>query len=415
MDPKPSPGAPAIEIAESPDAILRFLESVGRRSEAEFYLSLFRAESKESFANLVAGASVLKDASEAVVLDLRFLRALGLFPVVTVGFGSIASAAAEQAERLHRRLEKSDVPARVHAIDEPSLADAVTGTVRAGEIPIVAFTSGDPNNLATRFGALGGLSVELRTRKLIFLARRGGLRPRNSESELSDINLSTDYETIMQTRALAANWLAMLEQIRQLLVERATHRMFVAITSPLLLMRELFTIRGAGTLIKRGGIILSKAGLSGVDVPRLGALLRSSFGRDLLPDFFEHEFARVYHEENYRGAVILQQTPLGAYLCKFAVDREAQGEGLGRDLWQLVTAEYPTLFWRARPENPIVPFYIQECDGMARMGAWHVFWKGLASDRLGDAIAYALAQPVDFVAPAPALPDVSSEPSPPRF
>jgi acetylglutamate kinase len=399
MDPKPSPGLPAVEVAETSEVILRFLESVGRRSEAEFYLRLFRAESKESFANLVTGASVLKDASEAVVLDLRFLRALGLSSVVTVGFGSIASAAAEQAEWLHRKLEKSDVPARVHAIAEPSLPEAVTATVRAGEIPIVAFTSGDPNNLVTRFGALGDLSVGLRTRKLIFLARRGGLRPRNSESELSDINLSTDYESIMQTRALAANWLAMLEQIRHLLVERATHRMFVAVTSPLLLMRELFTIRGAGTLIKRGGTLLSKASVAEIDVPRLQALLQSAFGRELLPDFFQSPFERIYVEENYRGAALLRQTPLGAYLCKFAVDREAQGEGLGRDLWQMVTSEHPTLFWRARAENPIVPFYIQECDGMARMGAWHVFWKGLPTERLGAAIAYALAQPVDFEAP----------------
>jgi len=401
MDPKPSPGASGVEIAETSEVILRFLESVGRRSEAEFYLGLFRAESKESFANLVAGASVLRDASEAVVLDLRFLRALGLSSVVTVGFSSIASAAAEQAEWLHRKLEKSDVPARVHRIEEPSLAEAVTATVRAGEIPIVGFTSFDPNDLPTRFRALGDLSVELRTRKLIFLARRGGLRPRNSESELSDINLSTDYETIMQTRALAANWLAMLEQIRHLLVERATHRMFVAITSPLLLMRELFTIRGAGTLIKRGGTLLSKASLAEVDVPRLRALLESAFGRELAPGFFDYDVERIYIEENYRGAVLLRQTPLGAYLTKFAVDREAQGEGLGRDLWQLVTSEYPTLFWRARAENPIVPFYVQECDGMARMGAWHVFWKGLAPERLGDAIAYALAQPLDFEAPAP--------------
>ncbi|HEY3593010.1 MAG TPA: hypothetical protein VGL13_04030, partial [Polyangiaceae bacterium] len=200
MHPKVAPAA--FMVDEASETIFRFLESVGRRSEAEFYLALFRAEKKESFANLVIGASVLKDVSEAVVLDLRLLRGLGLLSVVTVGFNSAGSAAAEQAERLHRRLEKSDVPAQVHAMDEPDVAAKVTAAARAGEIPIVAFTTGDAANLAGRWGALGDLSLGLETRKLIFLARRGGLRPRNSETELSDINLADDYDTIVQTRSL---------------------------------------------------------------------------------------------------------------------------------------------------------------------------------------------------------------------
>src|SRR5213592_1834384 len=84
MESKNGPLAPP-ESAETTDAILRFMESIGHRSEAEFYLALFRAESKESFANLVIGASVLRDGTDAVVLDLRFLRGLGLVPVVSVG------------------------------------------------------------------------------------------------------------------------------------------------------------------------------------------------------------------------------------------------------------------------------------------------------------------------------------------
>ena len=72
------------------------------------------------------------------------------------------------------------------------------------------------------------------------------------------------------------------------------------------------------------------------------------------------------------------------------------GEGLGRDLWQLVVSDYKSLFWRARSDNAILPFYLQECDGMARAGEWHVFWKGLPPERIADAIAYALTQPSDL-------------------
>jgi hypothetical protein len=390
-------GGPTAEGAETADAILRFLESIGRRSEAEFYLALFRAESKESFANLSMGASVLRDGSEAVVLHLRFLRDLGLLPVVSVGLGSAGTVAGEQAERLHRRLERADVPSLVFRMGEASLAESVTDSARGGTIPLVAFASGDAADLASRFEALGDLCVRLKTRKLIFVSRRGGLHARNSDAELSLINLSTDYDGLVASRALPQNWLTLLEHIRHLLVERATHRMFAAVTSPLLLLHELFTIRGAGTLIKRGSTLISKPGLAGIDTARLSTLLSSSFGRELVPGFLQREFSRVYIEENYRGAVLVSETPLGPYLSKFAVDREAQGEGLGSDLWRLLTADHATLFWRARPDNPIAPFYVQECDGMARVGAWHVFWKGLAPGRLGDAIAFTIAQPVDFL------------------
>jgi acetylglutamate kinase len=172
--------------------------------------------------------------------------------------------------------------------------------------------------------------------------------------------------------------------------------MFVAVTSPLQLLPELFTIRGAGTLIKRGSPILAKNGFAEVDTARIAALLHSSFGRELLPGFFERDVARVFIEENYRGAALVRETPLGAYLCKLAVEREAQGEGLGRDLWQLVVSDYKRIFWRSRPNNTILPFYLQECDGMARSDEWHVFWKGLDPASIPDAIATAIAQPVDF-------------------
>jgi acetylglutamate kinase len=397
MESKNGPLAPPPEGAETTDAILRFMESIGHRSEAEFYLALFRAESKESFANLVIGASVLRDAAEAVVLDLRFLRGLGLVPVVSLGLSSTGPASAEQAERLQRRLERADVPSTAFAAEAPALAEHVTEAARSGVIPIVAFTTGEANDAAARFDALGDLSVGLRTRKLIFVSRLGGLRLRQSEAELPIINLATDYETLVGKRLLSQKRLFLLEQAKRLLVERASHRMFVAVTSPLLLLPELFTIRGAGTLIKRGSPILVKNGLGDVDAPRLTKLLQSSFGRDLAPGFFDRDIARAYVEENYRGAALVRETPLGAYLCKLAVEREAQGEGLGRDLWQLVVSDYRTLFWRARPDNTILPFYLQECDGMVRANDWHVFWKGLDRASIAPAIATALEQPVDFV------------------
>src|SRR5215471_12748832 len=88
------------EGAETSDAILRFLDSIGRRSEAEFYLALFRAESKESFATLAVESAVLRHAFEAVLLDLRFLHGLGLVPVVVLGLWNPGPGASDNAARL---------------------------------------------------------------------------------------------------------------------------------------------------------------------------------------------------------------------------------------------------------------------------------------------------------------------------
>ena len=379
---------------EPAEVVLRFLESVGRRSEAEFYLGLFRAEPKEQFAAISVDANVARHASEAVVLDLRFLAALGLLPVVALGLFEPTDAA-EHAARIRRRLDKAGAPALIFAAEDPEVVAQVTRAARAGTIPILIFSgAGDQAEVDARFARLGALLSSLRTRKLIFLHRPGGLQQRGALVPLC--NLTTDYAALSASRELSRKERAILHQSRRLICELVPHKLLVAITSPLNLFRELFTTKGAGTLIRRGAILSSHARLDELDRERLRALLASAFGRPPVEELFGREVARVYLEEGYRGVAILIDTPLGAYLTKFAVDREAQGEGMGRDLWEQLIAEFPTVFWRARPANPICEWYGKLCDGMVRMGEWSVFWKGLAPARISDAVDYALAQPIDI-------------------
>jgi hypothetical protein len=54
-------------------------------------------------------------------------------------------------------------------------------------------------------------------------------------------------------------------------------------------------------------------------------------------------------------------------------------------------ADVPTVFWRARPKNPIVDWYTKACDGWA---VFPILRRGLHPD--ASAIEYALAQPVDI-------------------
>ena len=166
--------------------------------------------------------------------------------------------------------------------------------------------------------------------------------------------------------------------------------------SPLELLRELFTVKGAGTLMRRGAVIQRHVGWMAVDVERLRSLLDSAFGRPVHDTFFTKRPEHIYLDDDYRGAAVVLETPLGAYLSKFAVEREAQGEGIGGDLWDTLTAENAVLFWRSRRSNPIDSWYIRQCDGMLRQGEWNVFWRGFAPEDIAPAVAYAMRQPEDF-------------------
>jgi acetylglutamate kinase len=107
-------------------------------------------------------------------------------------------------------------------------------------------------------------------------------------------------------------------------------------------------------------------------------LIESSFRRKLVDDYFQRtRLLRAYVSENYRTAVILTEENGLVYLDKFAVLDDAQGEGLGRAVWQVMREETPRLFWRSRHGNPVNPFYYAESDGCYKQTRWKVFWYGL--------------------------------------
>lgn len=417
-----------------------------------------------------------------MTLDLRFLASLGLYPVVLLGLFE-STEAMDHAVRLGKRLERAGVRATLLGAHEPDAIERATAATRAQTIPILTFAVG----AEARFETLAALVVAMRTRKLIFLHRPGGLR--QSGTLVPIVNLTTDYTALAQSKELSRKERALVEESRRL-VERTPHRLSIAITSPLNLFRELFTIKGAGTLLRRGAIV-ERRDFGDVDRERLRALLTRSFGRPPVDDFFARPIARAYvamvprgdatdapvarpaadaavgraaadvtvgrapasapteratpsgraaadvaaaqgaastpveqraaaddvvaasraaaahaidasdraqdpDDHGWRGAALVVETPLGAYLSKFAVDAEAQGEGIGRDLWQALASDYPRIFWRARAANAIGPWYVKLCDGMMRFADWHVFWIGLAPDDIPAALQYALAQPVDL-------------------
>jgi acetylglutamate kinase len=292
------------------------------------------------------------------------------------------------------------VPARILSSSrgiEGETANAVRELVHGGTIPLVSLEAARDATTDGRFDILSALTSRLGTRKVVFLSPTRGLE-REGAPHISDVNITSEYERLLSAKGrLAPRHHTLLRQAKGLLDE-ANHKMNIAVVSPLALLRELFTVSGAGTLIRKGSRIESRSTFDDVDVPRLRALIESAFGRMLRPEALERGVERIYIEENYCGAVLLAPSPAGPYLSKFAVERTAQGEGIGGDIWSVMVREYPSFFWRARPDNPITPWYARQCDGLARFTDWHVFWCNLRPAEVPAAIEYALAQPADFEA-----------------
>ncbi len=390
------------------EAVLTFLDSVGRRSEAELYLRLFRELPRESFAIVAIEGALARSNGGAIAEQLRFLADLGLFAPVVLGLFEPAFAVAA-ADRLLRRLGSAGLDAAVYEVPQPDLASALRAELRQGRVPVLYY-SGDMGGTDARFAQLGRLGRELGSRKLVLLRQAGGLGSgleRNFElapghhlqmnaDGISVINLHGDYDALLERRVLTRPDRELLDRVRTLLTSESHASTQVNVAAPLAMLRELFTVRGAGTLIKRGTPVLRVGSYAELDQERLRLLLEASFGRPLVPDFFSHPLLAVYVEPGYRGAAVLEPSPVAPVLSKFAVEPVAQGEGMGRDVWQAFAREVPSFIWRARSNNPICSWYAQQCDGMQRTERWTVFWRGVDPTRVAAVVVEMLGRPEDF-------------------
>ncbi len=408
--------------------IVRLLSSMASAKEISQYLKRFSQLDAKRFAVVKVGGAVLRDDLEALTSSLSFLQEVGLTPIVLHGAGpqldaELAAAGIEKHTVNGLRVTTPEALAIVRKVFQQSnlqlvealqqngaRATSITGGVfeaeyldrdtyglvgevkrvnlapieaslRAGSIPVITSLGETPSgqilNVNADFAA-NELVQELQPYKIIFLTGTGGLL--DADGRLIDsINLSTEYEHLIQQPWLHGGMKVKIEQIKDLL-DRLPEESSVSITRPADLAKELFTHKGSGTLVRRGEKVLKATSWEQLDTARLKALIESSFGRRLVPDYFEKtRLLRAYVSENYRTAVILTDEAEGVYLDKFAVLDDAQGEGLGRAVWNVMLEETPQLFWRSRNGNPVNHFYYAESDGCYKLDHWKVFWFG-ASD-----------------------------------
>ena len=406
--------------------IVRLLSSMGSAKEISQYLKRFSQLDAKRFAVVKVGGAVLRDDLEALTSSLTFLQEVGLTPIVLHGAGpqldeELSAAGIEkqtvdglrvtspQSLAIVRKVFQAQNLKLVEALQlAGARATSITGGVfeadylgldtyglvgevkrvnlapieaslQAGSIPVITSLGETPSgqilNINADFAA-NELVQELQPYKIIFLTGTGGLLDENGKV-IDSINLSTEYEHLMSQPWINGGMRVKIEQIKDLL-GKLPLTSSVSITRPADLAKELFTHKGSGTLVRRGESVLRATSWDELDLPRLRTLIESSFGRTLLPDYFEKtRLLRAYVSENYRTAVILTDEAEGVYLDKFAVLDDAQGEGLGRAVWNVMHEETPKLFWRSRHNNPVNIFYYAVSDGCFKQEKWKVFWYGI--------------------------------------
>ena len=418
--------------------IVRLLSSMASAKEISQYLKRFSQLDAKRFAVVKVGGAVLRDDLESLTSSLTFLQEVGLTPIVVHGAGpqldeELSKAGIEkktvnglrvttpEALAIVRRVFQASNLQLVEALQQAGArATSITGGVfearyldrdtyglvgevqavnlapieaslQAGSIPVIASlgetAGGQILNVNADFSANELVQV-LQPYKIIFLTGTGGLL--DEEGKVIDsINLSTEFEHLMQQPWINGGMRVKIQQIKDLL-DRLPLTSSVSITRPADLAKELFTHKGSGTLVRRGEKVQRATSWDQLDLPALRTLIESSFGRQLLPDYFERtRLLRAYVSENYRAAVILVDTAEGVYLDKFAVLDDAQGEGLGRAVWNVMREETPGLFWRSRHNNQVNIFYYAESDGCIKQEKWKVFWYGIDGfDRIERCVAH---------------------------
>ncbi|HJU39905.1 MAG TPA: acetylglutamate kinase [Tahibacter sp.] len=406
--------------------IVRLLSSMASAKEISQYLKRFSQLDAKRFAVVKVGGAVLRDDLVALTSSLAFLQQVGLTPIVVHGAGpqldeQLAAAGIEkqtldglrvtspQALAIVRRVMQAEnlklveslqaIDARATSIvggvfeagfmdrERYGLVGEVQGvnlapieaSLNAGSIPVIASLGetdgGQILNVNADFAANELVQV-LQPYKIVFLTGTGGLLDGDGKV-IDSINLSTEYDHLMAQPWLHSGMRLKVEQIKDLL-DRLPLTSSVSITRPAELAKELFTHKGSGTLVRRGEKVVKYTSWHDLDRERLRALIESSFGRKVVADYFDRTPLKcAYVSENYRAAVILVDVGGTTYLDKFAVLDDAQGEGLGRAVWQVMREEHPRLFWRSRHGNLVNPFYYSESDGCYKQEKWKVFWYGI--------------------------------------
>lgn len=413
-------------MPETRQTVARLLHTLSGRKEIDAYLRRYTGVEAQRFAVIRVDGGLLADERQAVASALAFLHRLGLVPLVVHGAGRrlgealaaagvdetwvdgapvVPPAAAEAMRRVYQAenlalvdalqaegcparpvpagvfLARPKDPERLGLVGEVEAVDdaAIRSAVHAEQLPIVtdlAMSAAGQVLFVDDDDAVGALARRFQPYKVVYLHPDGGLLD-SAGRIIPAVNLAADGTAPLATVGLPELTRRRVARLAEMLVTLPEDTS-VSVTAPDDLVRELFTHKGSGTLVRRGEGIVAARDFGDIDRARLRGLISTCFGRPLAADYFERKRCeRVYVTEQYRAAAVVTREAGVPYLDKLAVTQQARGEGLAAKLWARMRADFPALYWRARDDNPVRGWYLDRADGAMRQQRWMVFWYGL--------------------------------------
>lgn len=414
-------------MAEIRSVVSQVLSQLGTSREARYYLKQYSSDAELQFAVIKVGGAVLEEQVEVLASALAFLRNLGLMPIILHGAGPQLDVALQEAsiETVKRRGLRVTTPevlevARpviyranrrlVSALDDQGVRaqgiqhgvfecdyldreefglvgdirkvdlEAIRDVAHRGILPVVACLGESPTGQVMNINAdiaARELIWEVKPHKIIFLTGTGGLLDESGRI-ISAISLRTDFDYLVEQDWVHSGMQLKLEQISQLL-SGLPESASVSITSVENLAKELFTHRGAGTLIRVGEEVLEHNEFNPELRAKAKSLLEQSFNRELGDGYFDDLPIECIlgSESNGAMAIVLKGVDGIPYLDKFGVTPEAQGAGLGAAVWQSLMQRCPRLYWRSRTSNPVTPWYFDQADASFTEDQWVAFSVGI--------------------------------------
>ncbi len=402
------------------EMLVKFLEKAGENSEFKLFHSMYKSLPAGKFAVVKVSGETLEKHLDEIAEDLAFLNKLGICPIVVHGAGSTldkmlpctkkvdgvrftSKADMKTVKKVFNKLstelvgkivEKGGNAEHIEGVFE---CEALKGFGYAGKIKSLTLSTIEKTveknavPIISPIGKKDGVEFNINAdtaakeiikavqpKKFILVTETGGILDKNNKL-LPFINLSSKdaFDNI------SGGMLQKVKEIKEFLdsgIECA-----VVITSAENMLKEIFTVKGSGTLVKSHAIILSQ-GFNDLNKSKLKGLLEDAFGKKLAEGYFEDEAKEVLYQKDCEAVAIIKEANELPYLDKFAVAKHCQGTGLGKSLWEELDKKYSKLVWRALACNGANSFYDKQCDGFVKKGKWKVYWKGLCEKEIMQSV-----------------------------
>jgi len=375
--------------------LLKFFENVGKTNEVELFLKEFQDFPRVKLVIIRINYDVLKTSLDTLAENIAMMNRLDIYPIITIGNPPPESTPLSKTEQsvlkrkftlISRKLILAVRRKKGHILLAPNMLgwtkhakprltvsiSKLTTLMTKSKTPIIppSILKNDKPYFITETELTQALIKTLKPKKFIIITAEGGILDHNFHL-LPFLNVSPQKENY---HPLLKRMKTIVQEIRHLLT--VTPDTAFIVTSAQNLLKEMFTIKGHGTFIKKHTLQTSNT-LDTINKKKLTTLLEAAFKKELSATYFNQTFDYFIYEKEYAGVAVIQNIQGIPYLDKFAVSPLHDGTGLGKTLWNRVLKKYPSLTWRALPNNPLNAFYFRECDGCIKYNDWVVFWRGL--------------------------------------